>query len=1678
MSNNTSNSVLSSSEVAFPRGGSSVLTPLEVKEISNEAARDVLFESSSSAKRTSGEKSQQARKKSKKGKKAPKEDEEVDDTVSIETFSLKKLIPGSTVLGQISKVNKLDIELAIGDNLVGFVPISSMSDEITRKLELYQQETDSSDDEEPEEGITRTATMKDNELPDLQTIFQVGEWLRAKITDSEPSQSKKKRLQLTIEPESVNDSIEEEDLLPGNILQCSVTSIEDRGVILNTGVSGKSGFVSNQELAKANIELQSINEGYVMMMTIATKPNSRTISLRPASSTASVKKSKVTSISSIDAIQPGIIVDALVADISKDGIVTKVFGMVDGTVNLLNIGEFSLDTLKHKYTIGNSVKARVTAVLLKGGTKKLVLSVLPRVLALEGLSVQEALEAFPIGFVFDEVEVIGLDSNYIYVSTGSTSYHGQVHISKIDLDKLIEDYFVGSKHKARVIGFNKFEGLLTLTLDPKIINTKFMVPLQIPVGEYVNGGEIIKVLPENGGIQVKVFNNFDAFVPPEHMSDVRLVYPERKYKAGSKIKGRILKVHGSKIFITLKKSLVNIEDDEVLSSFDKADIGFRSPATVEKFVHNGVVVSFFGDLRAFLPKNEISETFVKDAKDFLKKGQTVNVKIMDRDEDQKRLLVTLKQSDTTRTQQSVLSAVIPGQTIVQVSIVEKSKDKDSLIVEVDESNLRGVIYAGQLSDGNYEQTRAMYKKLQAGEKLTTVVLEKDTKSKSVILSSKQSLINGAKNNQVPHQFSDVTVSDKLLTGYIKSVTNLGLFVAFGGKLTGLVLAKYASKNPNEDISKRFYKNQSVTCRVIRLDSENKRFLLSLDSGEKSDSQQELVNPVDSTKKQISDYAPGVSTQARIKSIKGTQLNVQLADNLQGRLDVTQCFEKWSNIKDKKQPLSQFHKDEVLNVRVLGYHDAKNHTFLPISHRKSKNTILELTLLKKDPINNFQDVKVGSEQIAYVNNLARGFVWVSISPSVKGRVSFMDLSDEVSIFEDLENRLPIGAAIRAKVKLIDEEHHNLILSSRKQTVSSFEDVKVNNKYPARVLKVLPTFVLVELAHDVVASSYITDALNDYSHSLSETFTPNDYTTATVLALDENNKKISVSLRTDKAIDKVIDSVSDLQRGDVVKGFVKNVANNGVYVALGRSVHALVRVSDLSDSYLKDWKKFFKPNQPVVGKVVNCKEEGRVSITLKESEVNGELNVLKKFEDLQIGDIFEGSVRQVTDFGVFVKLDGTVNVSGLCHHSEVADNKDVDVKALFGEGDRVKVKVLSINAEKKQMSLGMKASYFASDAAQDAADEDDDDIEMAEADEDVSSSSENMDDSEDEIIEGAFEDGSDDEANDDNDESEAETDTPGMGLSTNGFDWTASILDQAQDDEQTSDEEDFVQGKKKKRSAKVVEDKTADINTRAPQSVSDFERMLVGSPNTSVLWMNYMSFQLQLSEIERAREIGERALKTINYREEQEKLNIWIALLNLENTFGTKESLEDTFRRSCQYMDPLTMHQKLASIYTLSEKYAEATSIHKTIVKKFSKEVSVWVSYASYLLDRDMNDEVHEALAKAMQVLPSKQSIEVVKKFAQLEFTKGDPEQGRSLFEGLVADAPKRIDLWNVYVDQEIKVNDRAKVEGLFERVIMLKLTKKQAKFFFTKWLKYEEDSGDDKSAARVKAKAAEYVEAHA
>lgn len=156
---------------------------------------------------------------------------------------------------------------------------------------------------------------------------------------------------------------------------------------------------------------------------------------------------------------------------------------------------------------------------------------------------------------------------------------------------------------------------------------------------------------------------------------------------------------------------------------------------------------------------------------------------------------------------------------------------------------------------------------------------------------------------------------------------------------------------------------------------------------------------------------------------------------------------------------------------------------------------------------------------------------------------------------------------------------------------------------------------------------------------------------------------------------------------------------------------------------------------------------------------------------------------------------------------------------------------------------------------------------------------------------------------------------------GFQWSTEARLQEEDDMETSSDEEGGAGEpsKKKRKRKEIEhDLTANMHSKAPESNADFERLLLGSPNSSYLWIQYMSFQLPLSEVDKAREIARRAIKTINFREEKEKLNIWIALMNLENVYGTDESLDAIFKEAARANDSKTIHLRLATIFDQSDK----------------------------------------------------------------------------------------------------------------------------------------------------------------
>jgi rRNA biogenesis protein RRP5 len=155
---------------------------------------------------------------------------------------------------------------------------------------------------------------------------------------------------------------------------------------------------------------------------------------------------------------------------------------------------------------------------------------------------------------------------------------------------------------------------------------------------------------------------------------------------------------------------------------------------------------------------------------------------------------------------------------------------------------------------------------------------------------------------------------------------------------------------------------------------------------------------------------------------------------------------------------------------------------------------------------------------------------------------------------------------------------------------------------------------------------------------------------------------------------------------------------------------------------------------------------------------------------------------------------------------------------------------------------------------------------------------------------------------------------------------------------------------------------------------------------------------------------------------------------------------------------------------------AEELFKRITKKFSGSCKAWWLFGQFYLLNGQHQQARDLLQSALRSLPKRKHVKTILKFAQLEYKHGEFERGRTMFEGVLATYPKRIDLWSVYIDKEIGMGDVASVRRLFERATSLSLSSKKAKFFFKKWLEWEKSRDDMDGIEVVKQRAMAYVQA--
>ncbi len=190
---------------------------------------------------------------------------------------------------------------------------------------------------------------------------------------------------------------------------------------------------------------------------------------------------------------------------------------------------------------------------------------------------------------------------------------------------------------------------------------------------------------------------------------------------------------------------------------------------------------------------------------------------------------------------------------------------------------------------------------------------------------------------------------------------------------------------------------------------------------------------------------------------------------------------------------------------------------------------------------------------------------------------------------------------------------------------------------------------------------------------------------VIRFNEETGRISLGMKQLEA-DPWQDVAAKYTQGTKLKGRVTNITDYGAFVELEDGIEGLVHVSEMS------WTK--KNVHP--GKIVSTSEEvevmvlevdpekRRISLGLKQCQANPWEAFAKSHKS---GDVLEGEIRNVTEFGIFVAIGE--DIDGMVHLSDVSweDSSEEALKA-FKKGETVKTKILDIDAAKERVALGIK------------------------------------------------------------------------------------------------------------------------------------------------------------------------------------------------------------------------------------------------------------------------------------------------------------------------------------------------------------------------------------------------------
>ncbi len=158
------------------------------------------------------------------------------------------------------------------------------------------------------------------------------------------------------------------------------------------------------------------------------------------------------------------------------------------------------------------------------------------------------------------------------------------------------------------------------------------------------------------------------------------------------------------------------------------------------------------------------------------------------------------------------------------------------------------------------------------------------------------------------------------------------------------------------------------------------------------------------------------------------------------------------------------------------------------------------------------------------------------------------------------------------------------------------------------------------------------------------------------------------------------------GSVIEGKIKNITDFGVFIGIEEGIDGLIHVSDLSwTERIKHPSEKYAKGETIQAVVLKIdKENERFSLGVKQLEPDPWATAVNSYPT---GTIVEGTITNVTDFGIFVQLEE--GIEGLVHISEISKEKIQTPVGMFNVGDSLKAMVISVSSDDRKIALSTKA-----------------------------------------------------------------------------------------------------------------------------------------------------------------------------------------------------------------------------------------------------------------------------------------------------------------------------------------------------------------------------------------------------